>query len=66
MITTIRVFKEVMCSTGSPLPSKEDNDGDLKPSGTSAFQISSDSGWVCARPARRDGSLSSLDFDVAG
>jgi hypothetical protein len=45
MITVIRVFKEVMCSTGSPLSSKEDNNGDLKPSGTGAFQISANSGW---------------------
>jgi len=44
MITAIRVLKEVMCSTGSPLPSKEDRDSDLKPSGTSVFQISANSG----------------------
>jgi len=29
MMTAIRVLKDVMCSTGSPFPSKDDNGGDL-------------------------------------
>ena len=45
MNTAIRVLKEVMCSTVSPLPSKADSDGDLEPSWTGAFQNSADSGW---------------------
>jgi len=45
MMTTIWVLKEVMCLTESPLPSNEDSHGDLKPSGTGAFQISTDNGW---------------------
>jgi len=45
MMTAIRVLKEVMCSTGLPIPSNEENDGDSKPSGIGAFQISADSGW---------------------
>jgi len=40
----MRVLKDVMCSTGSPLPSKEERDDNLKPSGTGAFQISTASG----------------------
>jgi len=45
MMTAIRVLKEVMCSTGSPMPSNDGSDGDLKPSRTGTFQISIDSGW---------------------
>jgi len=49
------VLKDVMCSTGSPLPSKDDRDNDLKPVVTGAFQISVASGW---------GSRSSNSFSI--